>query len=913
MKVMRLIPEGVKSIRACRRVATRLFVFLLVFASALAQAAPSPEIQKGLDWLQAQVQADGSLAGESASLATPMQGRTETLASLKLLATIPAPLVNAIAGDTEDNTEYLARQAISLSFAGQNTDTSITTLLARQNADGGFGGALGYESNPLDTAWAMLALNAANSNNSPAILAITNYLLASQDAGGGYSVSGNSSHLYITAIAATALQVSSNSPATANALNKANTWVLSHQSADGSWGDAAETSVVYLALLGSISDSGLQSGVTAYLVSQQGIDGSWDGDSYVTTLALRALSAQPKPAPTTGNVVLHVVDGSTGQALAGASAIIQGTANAPSVSDISGKISFSAVTAGTYTMAISAAGYATQSLNFTLQAGTTIDLGVVKMPIAPVSGILKGVVKNGSTGTALADVTISVTGSANATAVTSSDGSYSLTGLAPGAVTVSASKAGYASVGGTGTIVAGSVLVYSPSLSLAGQSTGTTGSILGQVVDAVSLVPLAEVTVSVETTGISATSGADGHFNIAGIAAGTYPVSFSLDGYATKSFAAVLLGAGSATDFQMVGLDKATNTVALQGKVTDINSGKAINQATVTVLGTPLSAVTDNTGAYRIEGLEMGPATLRFSAPGYTSETVAASFTTVGEFRLDKTLSLDDSTNLKFISLTTGQASYPAYAPVTVQMEIVNNGAQSINDAVVDITIFDPQGQVVSTQDAIRLDTNGVAQNHFTFPPNITTAVDEKWSTQSYAPGTYQIKARVFTEDVSTGTRTVLAVRTVAFTIVPSQTVLRLNVTPLPAFTTLDATEQMYFKVEASHQSNQPVTTAFKYQFKTPAGSVLKEEEGTLSLQPNDVVGSVILGPFLYHFTASGAYPVVLTSTGDIVPQVVANGEVQVAPGIRIEPVQIVAPNIVTPDGNKRIRIQLQLKGVEQK
>ena len=895
------------------RVMMAIIIASIAIISPQVQAQTSPDVMRGLQWLSGQVLSDGTLLNESQSIATPLQNRSEAAYALKLLASIPSTLADAIAAETENNTEYVARQIIGLSLAGQSVAAQLSDLVSRQNGDGGFGGALDYASNPLDTTWALLALNSANGNNATAVSAAVNYLLTSQDTNGGYAVTGNSTQSFITALAATALQVSSNSPVTVNALNKLNTWLLSQQKADGSWGGVAETSIVYLALLGSVSDSGLQSSVTAYLLSQQAADGSWGGDPYVTALALRALIAQPRPVPTTGNVVLYVVDSSAGQPIAGATALIQGTTNAPSVSDASGKITFSAITAGSYTIVVSATGYTAQSLSFSLQAGTTVDLGVVKMLVAPTAGILKGVVKDGATGTALADVTVSVTGSANATTVTAADGSYSLSGLTPGAVTVSASKNGYASVGGAGTIVAGSVLVFSPSLLLQGQTTGSTGSVIGQAVDAASLAPLAGVAVTVETTGKTAISGADGKFNVTGIPAGTYPVSFTLSGYATKSYAAVLVGAGSATDFQAVSLAKAISTVALQGKVTDINSGKAISQATVAVLGTSFSAVTDSSGNYRIEGLATGAATLRFSASGYSSETVAANFTSAGEYRLDKTLSLDGGTNPKFVTLTTDKVVYPAYAPVTVQMEIANNAAQSISDAVVDITIFDPQGQVVNLQEAIRLDADGVAQNHFMFLPNTTTAVDGKWSTQSYAPGTYQIKARVFTEDASTGSRTVLAERTTAFSIEASQTILRLSVTPLPAFTTFDSTEQMSFKVEASQQSNQPVNVSFKYQFKTPAGAVLKEEVGTISLQPNDMLGSVVLGPFQYHFTASGAYPVVLTSTGDIVPQTVASGEVQVAPGIRVEPVQSITPNTVTPDGDKKIRIQLQLKGVEQK
>lgn len=878
-----------------------------------ARAQTAPEVARGLQWLSGQILQDGTLLNEPQSIATPLQNRSETASALKLLASAPSSLTDRIAAETENNTEYVARQIIGLSLAGRNAAALLDELGSRQNGDGGFGGAAGFASNPLDTAWALLGLNAANSNNADAISAAVSYLLASQDTSGGHAVTGNGPHAYITALAATALQASSNSPVAVNALSKMTAWLLSQQKADGSWGSVAETSIVYLALLGSISDSGLQSSVTAYLLSQQSADGSWGGDPYVSALALRALIAQPRPIPTTGNIVLNVVDGSAGQPVAGATALIQGTAIAPSVSDATGKITFSEIPSGTYILTVSAAGYAAQSLNFSLQAGTTVNLGTARMLVAPTTGILKGVVKDGTSGAALGDVTISVAGSANATAVTAADGTYSLTGLTPGAVTVSASKTGYASIGGAGTIVAGSVLVFSPSLPLQGQSTGTTGSVIGQVVDAASLAPLAGVTVTIETTGITGTSGVDGKFDIAGIPAGTYSVSFTRPGYAAKSYAAVMVAASSATDFQVVSLGKALTTIALQGQITDISSGRAISQATVSVLGTSFGAVTDAGGNYRIEGLTTGSATIRFSATGYTSETVATNFASVGEFRLDKTLSLDGGSNPKFASLTTDRAVYPAHVPVTVQMEIANNAAQAINDAVVDITIFDPQGQVVNTQEAIRLDADGVAQNHFTFLPGSTTAVDGKWSTQSYPPGTYQIKARVFTENASTGARTVLAERATAFAIEPSQTVLRLGVTPLPAFTTFDATEQLRFKVEASHQSNQPVNLSFKYQFKTPAGAVLKEETGTIVLQPNDMVGSVILGPFPYHFTASGVYPVVLTATGDIVPQAVSSGEVQVAPGIRVEPVQSIAPNTVTPDGDKRIRIQLQLKGVEQK
>src|SRR5262249_52616192 len=158
-----------------------------VVGIATAQAQ-TPEISRGLLWLQGQVQADGSLAGEATSAATALQNRAETAQTLKALAVLPANLADAIAGEPDDNTEYLARRVVSLALAGRDTSTLLTALAARQNADGGFGGGTGYESNPLDTAWALIALRPAGTPAS--VSQALGYLGMAQAFDGSYSAPG---------------------------------------------------------------------------------------------------------------------------------------------------------------------------------------------------------------------------------------------------------------------------------------------------------------------------------------------------------------------------------------------------------------------------------------------------------------------------------------------------------------------------------------------------------------------------------------------------------------------------------------------------------------------------------------------------------------------------------------------------
>lgn len=875
------------------------------------QAQDTQAVARGLSWLQAQVRPDGTLAGEAGSVAAPHQARAETATTLKLLATVPGELTTALGSAGDNNTEYLARQALSQTQAGGRANQALAELAARQNQDGGYGGAFFFASNPLDTAWALLALKAANAADAGATARAFSYLLAAQGPAGGFGMSKDAPHPAITALVASALQVGGGSPAALDALNRSNAWMMAQQGADGGWGSVPDTASVYLALLGSVSDSGLQSSVKAYLLARQTGDGSWSGDPYATALALRALVAQPRPLPTTGSILLRVVDGATGQAIAGASAQLQASALAPAMADATGKIVFSEVPSGSYNLIVAAPGYAGSTRNFSLGAGTTADLGVFGLAVAPTSGLLKGVVKDGATGVPLADASVRVTGSASGATMTAADGSYLLSGLAPGPISITVAKTGYANVTASGAMVAGAALVFSPTLSLDGQPGETTATLFGQTVDAASQAPLAGVSITLGAT--VAVTGADGRFALTGVAPGTYAVSFARSGYTSKQYGAVLVAAGSATDFQVVGMNKALTSVALQGTVTDLRSGRPIGMATVALSGTALSAQTDSNGNYRLEGLAPGPATLRFSASGYSGETVSTLFAAVGEFRLDKTLALDGGSTPSFTALATDQAVYPAYAPVTFQMEVANTGAEPVADAVVDVTVFGPQGQVVNYQQAIRLDGDGVAQNHFTFPANSSAALDAKWSTQAYAPGVYQVKVRLTLENAGTASRTVLAERSTAFTIEPTRKVLRLAVTPLPAFTTFEATEELKFKVEASNQSNEALSVAFRVDFKDPAGVVLYSEDGSVALAPNDVLGSVVLGPFAHRFAASGVYPVVISATGDVLPQSIAAGQVQVAPGIRVEALQQVTPGSVTPDGDKRIRIQLQLKGVEQK
>jgi hypothetical protein len=896
---------------------------LLLFAAVPAQAQDQSAVARGLAWLQSSVGADGSLRGLDVSVATPLQARSEAANTLRRLATMSGPLQDAIGAEPDDNTEYLARKLIDQVQTGKPVGDLVAALQSRQNQDGGFGGAPGFASNALDTAWALLALSGAPGNDAHVLASGTQYLLTVQNIHGGFGLDKDAPSAYVTALVVTVLQSGSPNQQSLNSTNLATAWLRSQQGADGGWGNAGDTSLVHLALLGAISDSALQTSARGYLLTQQGADGSWSGDPYVTAVALRALAAQPRPLPTKGSVTLQVIDAESGQPLAGATAQLQGSVIAPALTDATGRAGFKDIEANSYTAVVSAPGYASLSSSFMLAAGATVNAGIFKMSVVPSTSVVKGVVRAATTSLPVSDAVVAVTGSATASTITAADGSYVLSGLAPGTLNIMVSKNGFKPVAAAGTVAAGGVLAFSPQLPASTAAPGDPpeqpadpalpGTLSGKAVDATSGAPLASVTVRLAGTALAATSGADGSFALTGIAAGSYAVQLQKTGYTGRVLSAVLIAANSRTDLQSVPLAKEQTSVVVQGTVTNLRSGKPIADAHVAVTGAAVEARTDASGNYRIEGLATGAATLRFAASGYAGETVMAEFPAVGSYRLDLPMSLDDGGNPAFSQLDTDALSYGAYESVTFRMTIDNKSDQAINDAQVDLTIFNGSGQAINLQQAVVLDANGTAQFLIPIQAQGQTSLDSKWNTVAFAPGQYQVKARLYRDNPVTGAKIIISERTTGFTVESSRKLVRLAITPQPAFTIIDANLQLAMKVDAVNQSNVPMTTTFKYSFKAPDGTLVKEDTASMTLQPGDLMGSVVLPAFNYRVTASGIHPVELTVTDGETAQTLANGRVEAAPGVRVEAAQQVSPTTVTPDGNKRIHIQLQLKGVEQK
>ena len=223
--------------------------WLFFVSSAFAQGLADPSVQRGVAWLQGQIQVSGALVSEGTSPALPMQLRSETAITLRaLVQTVPPALYTAIEGVTPDTTEYLARKAIAKQLAAGSDAAHLDALIKLQNADGGFGAAAGLASNAQDTAWALRAL-AANRADTPVAKQALDWLKSSQQPNNAWLLMPDGDAVVTTSLVIQALNTYRQQPGGQVTRNRARIWLLAQRNASKTWADDLRTAHALLAAI----------------------------------------------------------------------------------------------------------------------------------------------------------------------------------------------------------------------------------------------------------------------------------------------------------------------------------------------------------------------------------------------------------------------------------------------------------------------------------------------------------------------------------------------------------------------------------------------------------------------------------------------------------------------------------------
>jgi len=161
-------------------------------------------------------------------------------------------------------------------------------------------------------------------------------------------------------------------------------------------------------------------------------------DLFVVSITLSILmsgcSKNNPTAPATGTISGTVTDATTNKPIGSATVTLGSLTTSTS---FQGTYSFSDVPAGTYTLTVTAGGYASQSKQVQVSQGTSQTLN---FSLQPAATTVSGTVIDATTSTPVPSATVTL---GSQTTTTSSAGSYTFSNVQPGSYTITASANGY--------------------------------------------------------------------------------------------------------------------------------------------------------------------------------------------------------------------------------------------------------------------------------------------------------------------------------------------------------------------------------------------------------------------------------------------------------------------------------------
>jgi hypothetical protein len=139
------------------------------------------------------------------------------------------------------------------------------------------------------------------------------------------------------------------------------------------------------------------------------------------------------------------------------------------------------------------------------------------------------------------------------------------------------------------------------------------------------------------------------------------------------------------------------------------------------------------------------------------------------------------------------------------------------------------------------------------------------------------------------------------------------RITPVPAYATVGAVDQLGYRIDVENRSNVPVASTLAYRLSAPDATPVDSGLVVLNLAPEEATQSRLLSGPQYRYPAAGTYPAILTPAGEVAPAQLAAGQIEVAPATNVTPSMLVTPATIVPAPDQRVHIDLRLHGVEQK
>jgi hypothetical protein len=874
----------------------KMTFWLSLLLSVSYSTSANSSVETGLAWLKQQQVLDGSFVS-TGILSTPFQATSEALNTFSLFSTIdPAQKSLAISYlrvQPHDQLEDLSRWVQTSVSIGDSNPTFLQSLNPYLRPVGGYSDYVDYDHSAHATAFALQSLNILGAEQTVNTQKAVTYLLNLQQKDGGWAEEENLSSVYVTALVNRVLQSYRFKFTLGPQIAGATQYLLNNQVAQGGWQNNLDTALALLTIIPVTPD------VTKY---QFALTKLRDAQAE-TALALQALYFSQNvpviPEPTSSSITGQILATVSGLPLANSQVELKGPTPVTLSTNASGKFEALNLLPGSYEISVKASGYLTAIQTINLPTNRRLDIGQVNLSALTNFALVAGTITDAVQHLPLVGVTVQVTGASTAQTQTDANGRYSIE-VNAGNITLKVSHPGYQLSSASTVAAVGEQITFSPTLYLLTDSPPSGVALRGQVIDAENNKPLPNALV---TSGILIVlTDNNGEFILSGLSAGDINVSVTLAGYRSVSINGTA-SQGSVIDLGRLSmLSNPVLRTEVAGIVTDIDTGKPIVAATVTIGNQVVQS--DQDGVYRITNVETLEFTVIATAPGYLTSEVAVTLSGVGKIRVDIPLKKIVTNGVSIENLSVERTENEAFSQVNFTGKLKNVGTEKQN-VLTQIQIVNSKGALIEE----RLVSPGIfgGLNYWSIKANEEISLPISWLTGSYTPGQYRILLSVS----SVKTLQLLDQKETVFTILPTTKIAYIKlVTPLD-HVNQGTTESVSFQADIRNQSNIPVTLNATYDLFDPKGTLLHTYSTDLRLEPTSIFSTQALDSFNQSFALSGEYTFKIRAINGIQPQLVVGGIITSSPNIRIDVIQNISPKVTVPGDSVRTKVQIRLEGVE--
>ncbi|WP_411744775.1 carboxypeptidase regulatory-like domain-containing protein [Reinekea sp.] len=587
---------------------------------------------------------------------------------------------------------------------------------------------------------------------------------------------------------------------------------------------------------------------------------------------------------------------------------------------------------GNLTFTVSKVGYNVVASQVSIVMGHNFNLNVVLQPAGadevgtvddshepqenlPTNSEFIITVLDRNSGSPIEGSSVSVSGSQSLSSITNATGLVAFYQFGTETVHISVERDGYLTESGNVELFAGNRSALQVELlqddAVDTRTSTLTALLLSESTQQPVLGATAELVDSLDAPLYVWSSASEHEILLDGLIPGTYNLNISAPDY-FDFVRPIQVTPGSNVALGDILLEEQLPSPKLFGRIIDSTTLAPLSGALIASQVSQQTAITDEYGHYVLENLALGEQSIIVAASGYARQSHLIQLDRPIAHQFDVGLALSTGVGVSIDRSDLEFLEFGAYQEVIENVVLVNNTATD-KFVHLEFNLFNQDNEMMIYTRGLDEAGNVVQATGIKVPANSSVTSQLRWESQNLLADTYQAAYRLLTANSGVGPNS-LVLHEVFKDVVIEATHNIQTSNLLHVGNTLDVGELTLFEptIELTNGSNTDGNLTVYYQIINPSGSIIAKSELLRDeWHPNTQNLTLDLPPMEVLILSEGSHQLEVVSTLYGTQHKVMSEPLLASPSIRIDVTQSLSDDLVYPNQEKAITVNIQLEGKE--